>query len=102
MSKKHAEILEKIHAFENRIPPAYKEFVPIVEVVGTPGFCIFCYAHMSDDKATCTYGLRHEFFVKVEKPKPKVVVDKRLCIKCRIHIKNPKSATNGCEHEYEE
>jgi len=88
----------------NALSPAYKGFIPVFDVVGTPGFCIFCYAHKNDTKETsCNYGGRHEITLE-DKPKeaPKKVVDKKLCLLCGKHKNNPIYATNGCEHKHEE
>jgi hypothetical protein len=71
--------------------------------------CIFCLKSPSDPTpwcrdnpgAGCTYGLGHEYPVaEIEKPKFEKKPDKKLCVKCGLHLKNPASATNGCSHEY--
>lgn len=53
----------------------------------------------------CQYGLMHEFPEKVvsvaAKPTEKKL-PKNLCLKCGLHPKNPLSATNECEHQYQE
>ena len=50
----------------------------------------------------CTYGFHHEGVEGlVEKPKPAPKgPDKKLCLKCGLHPKNPAASTNGCAHEY--
>jgi hypothetical protein len=84
------------------LPPAYKDFIPVFDVLGTPGFCIFCYAHKNDAKETsCNYGGRHEITAEPAKKQEKVV-DKRRCKLCDVHKSNPLYATNGCEHKHEE
>jgi ribosomal protein L40E len=27
-------------------------------------------------------------------------IDKQVCLKCNMHVKNPIGASNGCTHEY--
>ena len=71
--------------------------------------CIYCLRHDSDKRPWCpdnpgngcTYGLGHEY-PEAEKPKQQTPkkVDKQLCTKCGLHVRNPASATNGCAHEY--
>ncbi len=56
---------------------------------------------VSNPGAGCTYGLGHEFPPReaaTKKQTPKV--DKWLCVKCGLHVRNPASGTNGCVHEY--
>jgi len=71
--------------------------------------CIFCLRHKSDERPWCTgntgrgctYGFGHEFPEPiVQSSQEHKVVDKKLCTKCGLHPRNPKSASNGCEHEY--
>lgn len=61
--------------------------------------CIFCLTHRDDVEPKCSYDFHHEF------PEVKVVqekkVDKGLCLKCGLHKRNPKSQSNGCNHNYE-
>ena len=63
--------------------------------------CIFCMDARISVGPTCTYGLGHEFPEPPVKtgPKPKGV-DPKLCSKCGLHPKNPKFASNGCEHSF--
>jgi hypothetical protein len=71
--------------------------------------CLFCLKHEGDATPWCkdnpgrgcTYGLDHEFPEPLEPKKQEPKKDKKLCIKCGLHPKNPASATNGCAHEYE-
>lgn len=71
--------------------------------------CTFCSRHESDKRPWvpsnpglgCTYGYAHEFpEAPVVKAKPEKKTDKKLCIKCGLHPKNPAFATKVCEHEY--
>ena len=73
--------------------------------------CIHCLKHKSSSTPWvpdnpghgCTYGLSHEYPATLEeKSKSKQVakVDKGLCTKCGLHMKNPASKMNGCVHEY--
>jgi hypothetical protein len=41
-----------------------------------------------------------ENHVAGDKPIQQKKVDKRLCVKCGLHQKNPLAATSGCTHEY--
>jgi hypothetical protein len=72
--------------------------------------CVFCGRDESDTRPWCpdnpgkgcTYGLGHDYGLG-EGVKPKQAekkVDKQLCAKCGLHVRNPASATNGCVHEY--
>lgn len=61
-------------------------------------FCLNCPGKPYNAFVDCTYGSPHEY-PAVEKPKQVVVkVDRKLCIKCGLHPKNPKAV--GCEHEF--
>ena len=74
--------------------------------------CVFCFQpsnnpadYCKDNPGEgCTYGHHHEFRNgPYAKPKPKQQVkkvDKQLCLKCKLHSKNPASATSECVHEY--
>jgi hypothetical protein len=74
--------------------------------------CIFCLrSAQSEPWCTdnpgngCTYGFHHELVVGIaEEPEVKKVqtikVDKKLCMKCKLHPANPKFKTNNCEHEF--
>jgi hypothetical protein len=74
--------------------------------------CLYCLKSEGDQSpwcpnnpgAGCQYGLGHEYPPSEDtKPKQPVrKVDKQLCTKCGLHIRNPASATNGCAHEYPE
>ncbi len=68
--------------------------------------CFFCLRDANDERVWCqdnpgegcTYGMRHEF-PEEEKPKQVVVkMDRKICLKCGMHPKNPKAV--GCEHEF--
>jgi hypothetical protein len=80
----------------------------MIEVAGTPGFCIFCLEPKSSPRPWvpsnpglgCTYGLGHEYPAEETKPAQVHKPDKKLCLKCGLHPRNPKAAANGCEHEY--
>jgi len=74
--------------------------------------CIFCLKY-SDDLTPwcagnpghgCQYGYYHDYYYgdTVVAPIHKQVkkVDKQVCTKCLVHIKNPISNSNGCTHEY--
>jgi len=61
--------------------------------------CIFCLAHR-DRGTACTYGMAHEYPAGPA-PKQAPKRDTQRCTKCGLHPKNPASATNGCEHEYD-
>jgi hypothetical protein len=71
------------------------------------GLCVFCFRPETDVRAWCadnpgkgcTYGLAHEYPMRVAAPKPRAV-DAKLCTRCGLHPRNPASATNGCEHAY--
>jgi hypothetical protein len=81
-------------------------FIPdLADYVGQ--VCVFCHKHRSrcQPGKTCLYVDWHEFpagqeIKKAEQPKPKV--DKQICLVCKVHRKNPASATNGCQHQYPE
>ena len=100
-----ARVVAKVNALLDRelvLPPAYKDFVIYPDVVGTPDFCIFCYAHKNDAKETpCNYGGRHEIVAGPVKKQEKAV-DKRRCKLCDVHKLHPNYSTNGCEHKHEE
>jgi hypothetical protein len=72
--------------------------------------CVFCLKHESDKTPWiesnpgkgCTYGYAHEYLEpevqpEIQQKKP----DKKLCVKCGLHPKNPLASTNNCEHTYE-
>lgn len=75
--------------------------------------CLFCFrspgaAPWCPDNPGegCTYGLRHEYATPraaaiLAEPAALKRVHPQLCKRCGLHPKNPKSATNGCEHLYE-
>jgi len=72
--------------------------------------CIYCLRSESNKTPWCpdnpgkgcTYGLGCEYpITEADKPKqPAPKIDKNVCTKCRLHTRNPVSATNGCAHEY--
>lgn len=62
--------------------------------------CIFCFGKPPIG-LKCTYDLHCE----MNTPPVKQVVQRKpfdtsVCITCKLHYKNPASATNGCEHSY--
>ena len=61
--------------------------------------CIFCHTHRNDVKPKCSYDAAHEF--PEFKVKQVAKVDKSLCLICRLHKRNPSSATSECKHQYE-
>ena len=83
--------------------------------------CIFCLRQKSDARPWCPdspgkgcmYGLDHEYpcavcgnlLCKIHIPGAAVVaqqkkIDKQICIKCNLHLRNPASKTSECAHEY--
>jgi len=74
--------------------------------------CIFCFKSPNDLSPwcvgnpgwNCQYGMHHEFIVDEVRPlnnaRQGKKIDKQVCTKCNMHIKNPISNSNGCTHEY--
>jgi len=72
--------------------------------------CIFCLQYQGiaqpfckdNPGKGCTYGFHHSFDEPTVAPIQKQTkkVDKQVCLKCNMHIKNPNSNTNGCAHVY--
>lgn len=67
--------------------------------------CIFCF-NSPPIGLECSYDFHHEYaedaLEKQQAQRQKQVAkpDTRKCLKCGLHIKNPSSLTNGCEHIY--
>lgn len=78
------------------------------EIAKGPDFdvCIFCLTCRVNVKPVCSYGLHHEFLEQIKQPSKVAaqskVPDKKLCVKCGLHTKNPKAQTNGCAHTFSE
>lgn len=66
-------------------------------VININNCCIFCLFHKDHVAQVCTYGMYHEF-PQVILEKKTVKIDRKICIKCGLHPKNPKAV--GCDHEF--
>jgi len=67
--------------------------------------CVFCRRHRADvaNEPCASYLAKHEFREAPAAPVAQTKrVDTKICTKCKLHQKNPASATNGCEHVYPE
>jgi len=76
---------------------------PTCEMPEVPmGVCIFCREQRTDvdGKPCASFQGSHEFRGAPPAPVQTKRLDLGICTKCKMHKKNPASATNGCEHTY--
>ena len=90
-----------------------------------PALCIFCFRskerieevkkmHVASGQPetdeyriktglVCSYAFHHEYNEQIaSKPKQVAKSSKEICGRCNLHLRNPASKMNGCEHEYPE
>jgi hypothetical protein len=89
-----------------RPPPSEIRYVPTAETPDVPiDVCVFCRCHRQDvaGQPCASFQAAHEF--RAAPPAPPVQtkrLDLNLCTKCKLHKKNPASATSDCQHTYPE
>lgn len=86
-------------------PPGWLFYVPTMDTPDVPvGMCIFCREHRRDveGKPCASYLASHEFRSAPPAPTQSKRLDLNLCTKCKLHKKNPASATSDCKHTYPE
>ena len=79
--------------------------MPTYEVPEVPvGVCLFCREQRADveGKPCASFQGSHEFRGAPPAPVQSKRLDLNLCTKCKLHKKNPASATSDCEHLYPE